>query len=219
MESILTPVIGYFILIGVGVIMTFLVMILVKAETKWLGTKKTFEWFSTAGRNVKTGLVAASVVSAWTWAATLLQSSTVTYEFGVGGLFWYAAGASIQIVLFAIVAIELKRKAPSSHTFPEIIYARFGKSTHKIFLFFAFATNTIIMSMLILGGAASSKCINRSKYNISCFFDSFGSNNLHNFWRFKSNFFCRLSKHSFYFFNSINFCNWYLLHESRNRWN
>ena len=154
MESILTPIIGYFILIGVGVIMTFLVMILVKSETKWLGTKKTFEWFSTAGRNVKTGLVAASVVSAWTWAATLLQSSTVTYEFGVGGLFWYAAGASIQIVLFAIVAIELKRKAPSSHTFPEIIYARFGKRTHKIFLFFAFATNTIIMSMLILGGAA-----------------------------------------------------------------
>ena len=40
MESILTPIIGYFILIGVGVIMTFLVMILVKSETKWLGNKK-----------------------------------------------------------------------------------------------------------------------------------------------------------------------------------
>ena len=69
--------------------------------------KKTFEWFSTAGRNVKSGLIASSVVSAWTWAATLLQSSTVTYEFGIGGLFWYAAGASIQVVLFAILAIEL----------------------------------------------------------------------------------------------------------------
>jgi Na+/proline symporter len=87
--------------------MAIIVMVLVKAETKWLGTKKTFEWFSTAGRNVKSGLIASSVLSSWTWAATLLQSSTVTYEFGIAGLFWYAAGASIQVVLFAILAIEL----------------------------------------------------------------------------------------------------------------
>ncbi|MGB9169504.1 MAG: hypothetical protein WCB31_11315 [Nitrososphaeraceae archaeon] len=98
--------------------------------------------------------MASSVVSAWTWAATLLQSSTVTYEFGIGGLFWYAAGASIQVVLFAILAIELKRKAPYSHTFPEMIFARFGYKAHKVFLFFALITNIIITTMLILGGAA-----------------------------------------------------------------
>lgn len=154
MQAILTQEIGYFTLLGVGITMAIIVMILVKAETKWLGTKKTFEWFSTAGRNVKSGLIASSVVSAWTWAATLLQSSTVTYEFGIGGLFWYAAGASIQVVLFAILAIELKRKAPYSHTFPEMIFARFGYKAHKVFLFFALITNIIITTMLILGGAA-----------------------------------------------------------------
>ena len=130
------------------------VLILVKAETKWLGTKKTFEWFSTAGRTVKTGLIVTSVVSAWTWAATLLQSSTVAYQYGVSGPFWYAAGASIQVVLFAIIAIELKRKSPMSHTFPEMINARFGKSSHKVFLSFAFLTNVIVTAMLVLGGAA-----------------------------------------------------------------
>ncbi|MDH3489945.1 MAG: hypothetical protein OEL56_05810 [Nitrosopumilus sp.] len=66
---------------------------MVKAETEWFGTRKTSEWFYTAGRTIKTGLIASSIVSAWTWAATLLQSSTVTYEFGLGGAFWYAAGA------------------------------------------------------------------------------------------------------------------------------
>ena len=130
------------------------VLILVKAETKWLGTKKTFEWFSTAGRTVKPGLIVTSVVSAWTWAATLLQSSTVAYQYGVSGPFWYAAGASIQVVLFAIIAIELKRKSPMSHTFPEMINARFGKSSHKVFLSFAFLTNVIVTAMLVLGGAA-----------------------------------------------------------------
>jgi SSS family transporter len=151
---VLSEGIGYLILLGIGLIMALVVTMLVKAETKWLGTKKTFEWFSTAGRSVKTGLIASSVVSAWTWAATLLQSSTVAYQFGISGPFWYAAGASIQVILFAILAIELKRKSPSSHTFPEMIYARFGKDSHKVFLFFALMTNTIVTAMLVLGGAA-----------------------------------------------------------------
>ena len=83
-----------------------------------------------------------------------MQSSTVAYQFGISGPFWYAAGASIQMVLFGIVVIELKRKAPSSHTFPEIINARIGASAHKVFLFFALMTNTIVTAMLVLGGAA-----------------------------------------------------------------
>lgn len=151
---VLSEGIGYVILLGMGLIMALAVTLLVRAETKWLGTKKTFEWFSTAGRTVKTGLIASSVVSAWTWAATLLQSSTVAYQFGISGPFWYAAGASIQVILFAILAMELKRKSPSSHTFPEMIYARFGKHSHKVFLFFALMTNTIVTAMLVLGGAA-----------------------------------------------------------------
>ncbi len=154
MEPILSEGVGYFILIGLGSIMALVITLLIKTEFKWLGTKETSEWFSTAGRNIKSGLIAASVVSAWTWAATLLQSSTVAYQFGISGPFWYAAGASIQIVLFAIIAIELKRKAPTAHTFLEVIHARFGKSAHRIFLFFALMTNTIVTTMLVLGGAS-----------------------------------------------------------------
>lgn len=44
--------------------------------------------FNTAGRSVKSGLVASAVVSSWTWAATLLQSSGVAYKYGVSGPFW-----------------------------------------------------------------------------------------------------------------------------------
>ncbi len=47
---ILSEGIGYFVLLGVGLIMALAVTLLVRAETKWLGIKKTFEWFSTAGR-------------------------------------------------------------------------------------------------------------------------------------------------------------------------
>ncbi|MHB8602155.1 MAG: sodium:solute symporter family transporter [Nitrosotalea sp.] len=154
MNFILSENIGYVILLGIGLIMAILVTLIVKIETRWNKIRKTFEWFNTAGRNVKTGILASSVVSAWTWAATFLQSSSVTYQYGLGGSYWYAAGASIQIVLFAILAIELKRKSATAHTFPEIINARFGSTSHKIFLFFGFLTNSIITAMLVIGGAA-----------------------------------------------------------------
>ena len=45
-------------------------------------------------------------------------------QYGVSGPFWYASGATIQILLFGIIAIELKRKAPNAHTVCEIINAR-----------------------------------------------------------------------------------------------
>lgn len=104
---------------------------------------QTSEMFSTAGRTVKTGLVASAVVSSWTWAATLLQSSGVAYRYGVSGPFWYASGATVQILLFATLAIELKRKAPNAHTFLEVIKARYGPYAHLTFMVFGLCTNVL----------------------------------------------------------------------------
>jgi Na+/proline symporter len=61
--------------------------------------------------SAQVGLTAAVIVSQWTWAATLLQSSNVAWQYGVSGPFWYASGASIQILLFGILAIQIKRCA------------------------------------------------------------------------------------------------------------
>ena len=95
---------------------------------------QTSEMFSTAGRTVKSGLVASAVVSSWTWAATLLQSSGVAYRYGVSGPYWYASGATVQILLFATLAIQLKRRAPNAHTFLEAIRARYGVYAHTTFI-------------------------------------------------------------------------------------
>ncbi len=73
--------------------MTLITMI----QKRFLGEKVTSEEYMAAGRDVKTGLVASAVVSSWTWAATLLQSSSVAYKYGISGPFWYASGASVQV--------------------------------------------------------------------------------------------------------------------------
>lgn len=112
---------------------------------------QTSEMFSTAGRTVKSGLVASAVVSSWTWAATLLQSSGVAYRYGVSGPFWYASGATVQILLFATLAIELKKRAPNAHTFLEVIRARYGVYGHLVFTVFGLMTNILVTAMLLTG--------------------------------------------------------------------
>jgi Na+/proline symporter len=122
---------------------------------KKTGTKITSEHFNTAGRNVGAGLTAAVIVSQWTWAATLLQSSNVSWKYGVSGPFWYASGATIQILLFAILAIQVKIRAPHMHTYLEVIKIRWGTVSHVVFIVFGLMCNMIVTSMLLLGGAAT----------------------------------------------------------------
>ncbi len=83
----------------------------------------------------------------------------MAYRYGIAGPFWYASGASVQILLFAILAIEVKRKAPNSHTFLEIVRARYGGATHAVFLVFGLSTNVIVTAMLLLGGSAGERFI------------------------------------------------------------
>lgn len=128
---------------------------MVKLEARFSGKVVTSEFFNTAGRSIKTGLTASVIVSQWTWAATLLQSSNVAYRFGTSGPFWYASGATIQVLLFSILAVYVKRRAPSAHTYLEIVRARWGTPAHLVFCVFAAMTNIIVTSMLILGGSAT----------------------------------------------------------------
>ncbi|KAK2740591.1 hypothetical protein FQN55_008800 [Onygenales sp. PD_40] len=125
--------------------------------------------FTTAGRTVKSGLVASGVVSSWTWAATLLQSSSVGYNYGVSGPFYYASGATVQILLFATLAIELKRRSPNAHTVLEVIRARYGKFTHIVFTVFCLMTNILVSAMLLAGGSAVSSSMTGIPTAAACY--------------------------------------------------
>jgi len=160
---------GWAIVLGFGVAMTAFTMFMVELDKKYVGTKVTSEFFNTAGRSVKTGLTASVIVSQWTWAATLLQSSNVAWQYGVSGPFWYASGATIQVLLFGVLAIELKRKAPKCHTVCELVDARWGPTAHKVFIFFCFLTNVIVSSMLILGGSATMNALTGMNINWASF--------------------------------------------------
>ncbi|KAF8378976.1 hypothetical protein HHK36_028402 [Tetracentron sinense] len=153
-KAVLNQGIGYSVILGFGAFFAVFTSFLVWLEKRYVGSRHTSEWFNTAGRNVKTGLIASVIVSQWTWAATILQSSNVAWQYGISGPFWYASGATIQVLLFGVMAIEIKRKAPHAHTVCEIVKARWGTAAHIVFLAFCFLTNIIVTAMLLLGGSA-----------------------------------------------------------------
>ena len=42
------------------------------------------------------------------------------FQYGISGPYWYAGGATIQIILFAILSIMLKTRAPGAKTFLQV---------------------------------------------------------------------------------------------------
>jgi hypothetical protein len=143
------------VVIGIGFFFAFLMMFISYLQNRYTQySTHQSEEFNTASRSVKPGLIASGIVSAWTWAATLLQSSTVAYTYGVAGPFWYAAGATVQILMFSILACKVKQNAPRCHTYLEIVKARYGTVAHLVFMLFAFVTNILVGSQLLLGGSA-----------------------------------------------------------------
>lgn len=107
-----------------------------------------------------------------------IRSTRISQRFPLG------TGACVQILLFGILSIEIKRKAPRAHTVCEIIgaryatrivcsvdiivfyyhsidsytmhtYKRWGPAAHKVFLGFCLLTNVLVTAMLLLGGAAT----------------------------------------------------------------
>jgi len=174
-EAPLPAWVGYAVVLGFGLLFSIITTMIVYIN-KMFGAKGeiTSEHFNTAGRMIKTGLTASVIVSQWTWAATLLQSSNVAWQYGVSGPFWYASGATIQVLLFGVLAINLKKVAPSAHTVCEIVKARWGKPAHLTFLFFCFAANLIVTSMLLLGGAATVEALTGMDYRLAAFLIPWG---------------------------------------------
>ncbi|KAH7545509.1 hypothetical protein FEM48_Zijuj01G0101400 [Ziziphus jujuba var. spinosa] len=167
-KAVLNQGVGYSVILGFGAFFSVFTSFLVWLEKRYVGSRHTSEWFNTAGRNVKTGLIASVIVSQQQSCKVqmLLGSMELVDLSGmqVGLLFRYvkakfssleyASGATIQVLLFGIMAIELKRKAPHAHTVCEIVKARWGTTAHIVFLAFCFLTNIIVTAMLLLGGSA-----------------------------------------------------------------
>ncbi|KAL8287607.1 hypothetical protein RQP46_003465 [Phenoliferia psychrophenolica] len=84
----------------------------------------------------------------------MLSSATVTFNFGIAGAFWFAAGCVVQISFFAFLAIQSKMKAPRAHTLLEIIRTRYGAVAHVVYMGLCLIDNIISVANMLLGASA-----------------------------------------------------------------
>ena len=169
-ENILPEGVGYGIVLGIGLFFTAFMLCLTWLQMRYTGySPNNAVEFNSASRSVKPGLIATGVVSAWTWAATLLQSSTIAYEYGISGPYWYAAGATVQVLVMAQNSAKLKINAPTANTFLQPIKVRWGTSMHLTCMFFAFITNFLVSSMLIVGSSDTVNALTGMPVEAACF--------------------------------------------------
>ncbi|KAL3481042.1 Sodium:solute symporter family-domain-containing protein [Aspergillus californicus] len=146
--------VGYGIVIGLGALFAILMSLTSYALKKYMSEVQDSEMYLTAKRSVRAGLIASSVVSSWTLSATLLSSTNFAYLYGISAAFWFGAGCSIPILTFAVLAIELKRKAPNAHTFLELVKHRYGAPGHIVLAVYSLIYQIFISVNLLVGGAS-----------------------------------------------------------------
>jgi Na+/proline symporter len=168
-EAPLSASLGYGLLVGIGAAFAIGMSSLSWALSRYLHEIQDSEMFMTAKHSVKTGLIASAVVSSWTIATTLLGSTTYGYMYGVSGPYWYAAGASVQILLFSVAAIELKRKAPNAQTFLQVVKVRYGTAAHIVFCLYSQIYQLITTVNLLVGGSAAYAAMTGVNRDASCF--------------------------------------------------
>lgn len=154
-EAPLSKGTGYGTLIGLGVFFAVVVVGLSQALRRYGGLSKSSSEYSIANRSLGIGLSASAVTSSWCWSVTLLSACSTAYNYGVAGALIYGAANMVQITLFSAMAIQLKRRAPTLHTHLELLKIRYGTAGHLTFLFFALATNILVVSSILVGAAAA----------------------------------------------------------------
>ncbi|KAK7418510.1 hypothetical protein QQZ08_011220 [Neonectria magnoliae] len=164
-----SPGVGYGIVVGVGAMFAIGMSIISWVLSRYMNEIQDSEMFMTAKHSVKTGLTASAVVSSWTIATTLLSSTTYGYRYGVSGPFWYAAGACVQILLFSVAAVELKRKAPHAQTYLQVVKVRYGKAVHLLFTSYSLIYQIITAVNLLVGGSAVYASITGVNRDAVCF--------------------------------------------------
>ncbi|KAI9725616.1 MAG: hypothetical protein M1828_002901 [Chrysothrix sp. TS-e1954] len=75
----------------------------------------------------------------------------------------------MSVLLFATLAIELKRRAPNAHTFLEVIRARYGPVCHGVYIVFALMTNVLVTAMLLTGGSSTVNFLTGMPTAAACF--------------------------------------------------
>jgi len=147
MSSVLTPLQGIVFLLVYGLVMI--------ALTAWFGRGHVRDnsEFLLASRRVGVLPGAMSIAASWIWAPALFVAAQKSYQQGAAGLFWFTFPNVLSLVVFAPLALRIRRRLPFGYTLPQYMRVRHGRGVHVLYLIQFFCLQICSIAVQILAGA------------------------------------------------------------------
>ena len=147
MNNILSSSQGVVFLVAYGITMI--------AITAWFGRghKKDQSEFLLASREIGVLPGALSIAASWIWAPALFIASQKAYEQGVAGVFWFTVPNVLALLLFAPLALKIRKVLPKGYTLPQFMRERHGVGVHRLYLIQFFGLQICSFAVQILAGS------------------------------------------------------------------
>ncbi len=148
METILSPRGGLTTLTLYGLTMI--------ALTVWVGRGRLLNKteFLLAGRSIKVFIGAMSIAASWIWAPALFVGAQKAFEQGLPGIFWFSFPNMLALMVFAPLALQIRKIMPGGFTLPELMRKRHGRGVHILYLVQFFGLQVCSFAVQILAGAS-----------------------------------------------------------------
>lgn len=135
--TLLSPVIGWSLIIGLGVFLTLIALII------RLRLVRNTKDYIIANRKIGLGFSVGAIIAVWTWSMAIVMSAASAYTWGLSGLLWFTVPNGIAIIILAPLAVKLRKTVPNGYTIPDFIRTRLSSP-------FAAAIATVIMLTALL---------------------------------------------------------------------
>lgn len=141
----ITPQTGWIIVILLGLLWVGLGL--------WWGRKaKNSEGFMLAGRNIGLALGSATAMATWVTSNTVMVAPKLAFTQGVWGMIGYST-AAFGLMLFAPLAIRIRRLLPKGVTAGDFFHLRYGQTGWVVFFLITMVYSLAwLVTMAIAGG-------------------------------------------------------------------
>jgi urea-proton symporter len=144
-ETVLDPTAGWLLLAFFGIAWVALGLY-------WGRKARDLEGFMLAGRNVGLALGAATAMATWVTSNTIMLAPQFAVQMGIWGMLAYST-ASFGLLLFAPMALRIRKLMPKGYTSGDFIRLRYGRAAWVVFLLISlFYSMAWLVSMGMAGG-------------------------------------------------------------------
>ena len=144
---VLHPSQGLLLLVAYGGILVTLTFIFTRRR------RQDRDEFLLAGRNIGPLAGAMSIAASWIWAPALFISSQKAFDQGIAGFSWFLIPNIAALLVFAPLALRIRKVLPNGFTLPQFIHQRHGRAVHILYMIQFLGLQICSFAVQILAGS------------------------------------------------------------------